>query len=126
MKYLKILFTFIFLILLSTVTICINAQTTASATEIAEIQKLLDKIKELKDAGKANDDAEIVKLANEAIVLTDKYYKIPDDNLADKDPPGVGKAEPEYDPTYNGDGKARKSGKKVKVKLGLLCIQIVK
>jgi hypothetical protein len=99
----------IWLLLLLGGSISTRAQVTATNEQVKEIQGKLDKIKELKKNGKGDDDADIIKLAKEAIELADKYYKIPADNMD---------GEPAYDPNYNGDGKCSRSGKKVKVKVG--------
>src|SRR5579862_7038488 len=79
----------------------------------AEQQKELEKaIKAVKDAVAGGDKDKIKEAKNKAIQLTDKYFKIPQDNVD---------GEPQYDPDETSEGSsvpsADKKGK-IKVKLG--------
>ena len=117
MNYLKPKTALLIIILFLATPVIIIAQTDKErATQKEAIQKVLDKIKKLKDDGKKDDDAKIKELAKEAITLADKYIK--NDNLEDK-------KEPKYDPDEGGDGatsrgrgKDGKPTKKIKVTLG--------
>ena len=109
MNYLKSVSALIIMLLFWAGSVQTFAQKTASKDDKAKIKEKLDKIKDLKDKGKPDDDPDIIILANEAIELADSFYQIPPGNLDGK---------PTYDPKYKGDGKCSKSGKKVKVKIG--------
>ncbi len=110
MKYINLRSCLLLVLLTWGVVFNTNAQLIPTPEQVKEVQEKLDKIKELKNQGKPNNDSAIKALAKEAIELADKYYKIPGDN-AD--------GEPEYDPDLEGEGEAELSGKKVKVKIGM-------
>lgn len=81
-------------------------QTKPSPTQVAEVQKLLDKIK----AARAQGKTEAVKqLRREAVALTKKHYKISGIHAA---------GQPHYDPALDYNGSAEKQGNKVEVTLG--------
>lgn len=109
MKYINLRSCLLVAILLWFVNLDAKAQLIPTPTQVKEIQDKLDKIKELKNNGKKDNDPEIKQLANDAIKLADSFYKIPPANLD---------GEPEYDPEVEGDGESSLSGKKVKVKIG--------
>ena len=117
MNYLKPKTALLLIILFLATPVIIIAQTDKErATQKEAIQKVLDKIKKLKDDGKKDDDAKIKELAKEAITLADKYIK--DDNLKDKKEPGYDPDEGGDGATSRGAGKDGKPTKKIKVKLG--------
>lgn len=118
MKLLKRILIYIVIFLMSVTYSNSYSQRVASDDQVKEIQSKLDEIKALKkgkpDAkppvpGLADNDEKIIKLAQEAIDLTDKYFNIPDDNASGK---------PKYDPNEPEQGNSRRDGKKVKVTLG--------
>ena len=116
MNYLKSVYIFIIVLVFSTGNGQANAQEKPTATkeQTDEIQGILDKMKELKEKGKEDDDPAIKELAKKAIALADKYYKL-------TTPDNVEGGEAEYDPEM-GEGKAGTTdplpGKKGEVKLG--------
>lgn len=115
MKYLKPCCVLIISLLLWAGSIQTHAQLIPSEQGVKDIQKVLDKMKELKEPkpkgkGLKDDDPDIKELAKQAIHMADSAYKIAHPDNTDP--------EPEYDPGLSGEGKAKQDGKKVKIKIG--------
>ncbi len=85
------------------------AQTKPTAEQFKELQKAMD---DVQTALKGGDADKIKEAKNKLIKLTDKYYKIPADNLSE---------EPYYDPAVDGEGSTGRTGddkKKIRTRLG--------